>query len=391
MTRGGAGSALTPSLTRLELSELDHGDNLLQTEFWGRFKGEAGWRPAAFAWQCPGLQALLTLCPAAEGPPPENQAAPAPSPQGRFLLLERPLPGGPSIAYIPYGPALPAGLPPRAVTQFLAALAAALRNELPPSCFMIRFDLIEPSAPPPADRTPGRPLRPAPVRIQPPDSIILNLAPPPETLLAGMHKKTRYNIRLAERKGVRIRRFSPPQAAEHLGEWYRLYTETARRDRIALHTETYYRRLFEHAARIEARGTPPRSAPPVRLNLYMAEHHGTPLAGIITARSGGRCHYLYGASGSLKRELMPNHLLQWRAITDAQAEGAREYDFFGIPPGESPEHPMHGLRRFKIGFGGNIVHYLGAWDYPFSPLLYTLYTRAERFRARRAARRKKHR
>ena len=391
MTRGGAGSALTPSLTRLELSELDHGDNLLQTEFWGRFKGEAGWRPAAFAWQCPGLQALLPLCHAAEGPPPENQAAPAPSPQGRFLLLERPLPGGPSIAYIPYGPALPAGLPTRALTQFLAALAAALRNELPPSCFMIRFDLIEPSAPPPADRTPGRPLRPAPVRIQPPDSIILNLAPPPETLLAGMHKKTRYNIRLAERKGVRIRRFSPPQAAEHLGEWYRLYTETARRDRIALHTETYYRRLFEHAARIEAPGAPPRSAPPVRLNLYMAEHQGAPLAGIITARSGGRCLYLYGASGSLKRELMPNHLLQWRAITDARAEGAREYDFFGIPPGENPEHPMHGLRRFKIGFGGDIVHYLGAWDYPFSPLLYTLYTRAERFRARRAARRKKHR
>ena len=391
MTRGGAGSALTPSLTRLELSELDHGDNLLQTEFWGRFKGEAGWRPAAFAWQCPGLQALLPLCHAAEGPPPENQAAPAPSPQGRFLLLERPLPGGPSIAYIPYGPALPAGLPTRALTQFLAALAAALRNELPPSCFMIRFDLIEPSAPPPADRTPGRPLRPAPVRIQPPDSIILNLAPPPETLLAGMHKKTRYNIRLAERKGVRIRRFSPPQAAEHLGEWYRLYTETARRDRIALHTETYYRRLFEHAARIEVPGAPPRSAPPVRLNLYMAEHQGAPLAGIITARSGGRCLYLYGASGSLKRELMPNHLLQWRAITDARAEGAREYDFFGIPPGENPEHPMHGLRRFKIGFGGDIVHYLGAWDYPFSPLLYTLYTRAERFRARRAARRKKHR
>ena len=388
MTRGGAGSALTPSLTRLELSELDHGDNLLQTEFWGRFKGEAGWRPAAFAWQCPGLQALLPLCPAAEGPPPENQAAPssspAPAPQGRFLLLERPLPGGPSIAYIPYGPALPAGLPPRAVTQFLAALAAALRKELPPSCFMIRFDLIEPSAPPPADSTPGRPLRLAPIRIQPPDSIILNLAPPPETLLAGMHKKTRYNIRLAERKGVRIRRFSPPQAAEHLGEWYRLYTETARRDRIALHTETYYRRLFEHAARIQARGAPP-------LSLYMAEHQGALLAGIITARSGGRCLYLYGASGSLKRELMPNHLLQWRAITDARAEGAREYDFFGIPPGESPEHPMHGLRRFKIGFGGDIVHYLGAWDYPFSPLLYTLYTRAERFRARRAARRKKHR
>ena len=381
LTRGGAGSALTAALTRLELSELDQGDNLLQTGFWGRFKGEAGWRPAAFAWQCPGLQALLTPSPAAQGPPPENQAAP--SPRGRFLLLERSLPGGPSIAYIPYGPALPAGLPTPALTQLLAALAAALRNELSPSCFMVRFDLIEPSAPP---RPPGRPLRPAPLRIQPPDSIILNLTPPPETLLAGMHKKTRYNIRLAERKGVRIRRFSPPQAAEPLGEWYRLYTETARRDRIALHTETYYRRLFEHAARIEARG-----APPVRLNLYMAEHQGAPLAGIITARSGGRCLYLYGASGSLKRELMPNHLLQWRAITDARAEGAREYDFFGIPPDESPEHPMHGLRRFKIGFGGDIVHYLGAWDFPFSPLLYTLYTRAERFRARRTARRKKHR
>ena len=364
----GAGYGLNLTLTRLKLSDLDDGDNLLQTGFWGAFKRRAGWRPAAFAWQCSGLP---------ESPPPENPAAPAP--QGRFLLLERRLPGGPRIAYIPYGPALPPNLSSPIITEFLSALAAALSEQLSPRCFALRFDLIEPASP---HAVPAPPLRRAPRRIQPPDSIILNLTPSLEDLLAGMHKKTRYNIRLAEKKGVEIRRFAAHQTAEPLGEWYRLSIETARRDRIALHSEDYYRRLFEHAA---------ACPDAVSLSLYMAEHQGDSLAGIIVARSGRRAVYLYGASGALKRELMPNHLLQWRALIDARNEGAEEYDFFGIPPADNPDHPMHGLWRFKTGFGGEIVHYLGAWDYPLSPFLYALYTRAEQFLARRAARRKKHR
>jgi len=231
------------------------------------------------------------------------------------------------------------------------------------------------------------PLRPAPYRVQPPDTVILNLEPEEEELLSGMHKKTRYNIRLAEKKGVIIHRNTGKDALKSLGHWYEIYRETGRRDGISLHPESYYRRLFENAMQAEIPAGSSGSNP--HFSLYTAVHEGDTLAGIIVSRSGGRSTYMYGASGALKRELMPNQLLQWTAIKDARTEGAGEYDFFGIPPANNPSHPMHGLWRFKTGFGGEILHYRGAWDYPLIPVIYSLYRWAERIRGQLAARRKR--
>ncbi len=166
-----------------------------------------------------------------------------------------------------------------------------------------------------------------------------------------------------------------------LENWYELYRETALRDGISLHSFSYYRRLFELSGAYE--GVRPR------LFLYMAIHEGDILAGIIVSHWDGRATYMYGASGGHKRALMPNHLLQWAAIQDAADEGCKDYDFFGIPPADNPLHPMHGLWRFKTGFGGRLVHYQGAWDYAYSPLLYLFYSLDERFRGYLAALRKK--
>ena len=350
---------------------LDGNDQLLQTGFWGRFKSSAGWTPRAFSWTTSGGDGTGG---------------------GRFLVLERRFPGGLRMAYVPYGPNLGIGIASVQASSLLASLAGQLKPYLSPRCFMIRFDLCGGTSGPvgtdvPAPDALERPLRRAPYRVQPPDTVILPLldnAGEPlgdETLMAGMHKKTRYNIRLAARKSVEVSRTQGEAALSRLPDWYRLYRETGERDGISLHSESYYRRLFELSA---AEGPRAGSSPP-GLSLYMARHGEANLAGIIVSRSGRRSVYMYGASSSLNRELMPNHLLQWTAIRDARDEGAAEFDFFGIPPADDPAHPMHGLWRFKTGFGGNLHHYTGAWDVPFSETVYTLYAGAEKLRGRRAA------
>jgi lipid II:glycine glycyltransferase (peptidoglycan interpeptide bridge formation enzyme) len=102
-----------------------------------------------------------------------------------------------------------------------------------------------------------------------------------------------------------------------------------------------------------------------------------PLASIITLFCGNEAVYLYGASSNEKRNLMPAYSLQWRAINDAIAFGCDRYDFYGIPPTNDESHPMHGLYRFKTGFGGSIVHRVGSYDIVLRPVLYFGYRFAE--------------
>lgn len=104
------------------------------------------------------------------------------------------------------------------------------------------------------------------------------------------------------------------------------------------------------------------------------------LAGIITLFTKSEGVYLYGASGNAHRNLMPNFLLQYTALSDAKAFGSKVYDFYGIPPTADEHHPMHGLYMFKVGFGGPLIHVVGSWDVPLR-LIYHFYTLAERLRA----------
>jgi lipid II:glycine glycyltransferase (peptidoglycan interpeptide bridge formation enzyme) len=159
---------------------------------------------------------------------------------------------------------------------------------------------------------------------------------------------------------------------QELSAWYSLYRETARRDRITLHSEDYYRRLFS-LAREYGPGAP-------ELRLLLARHQGRLLGGVILALRGERAWYLYGASATAFRNLMFTYALQWRAIRLARERGCATYDLFGVPPSNDPAHPMHGLWRFKTGFGGRIVNRYGCWDLPFSRLLYNGYRAAEGLR-----------
>ena len=334
-------------LEKTDLRSLSGGNNLLQSGFWGRFKENHGWQPFPFRYVWEGRELSL-------------------------LVLVRRLARIVPIAYVPFGPEL-TGIRD---TDHLSALGEALLTELPLGTLFVRFDMTAPRTSGTAESLPSRAgLTKAPSDIQPPDSVILDLTSSEEDIRSGMHKKWRYNISLAEKKGIRVTEASP----DELGKWYELYRITGERDKIALHPESYYKRLFS-LARDSALGGGMASRDYPDLRLWLAFHGDELLAGIVTSFYGKRATYLYGASSNSKRNLMPSYALQWSAIKAAKEAGCEEYDFFGIPPTDDPGHPMHGLYRFKVNFGGEAVHYEGCWDRVYGRLFYTLYVLAEKAR-----------
>jgi lipid II:glycine glycyltransferase (peptidoglycan interpeptide bridge formation enzyme) len=173
-----------------------------------------------------------------------------------------------------------------------------------------------------------------------------------------MKQKTRYNIRLAERKGVAVRLGC---AADFPG-LYRLYAETAARDDFVIRNEDYYLDLW---GAMVAAG---RALP------LIAEVEGQPAAAVMAFHFAGRAWYMHGMSGPEHREKMPNYLLQWEALRRLKALGVCAYDLWGAPDEFIESDPLWGVYRFKDGLGAQVVRGLGAWDYPARPLLYRLYT-----------------
>ena len=331
------------------LSRCNEASSFLQSGFWGSFKARFGWNARAFLaeWDSPG-----------------GETTP-------LLVIRRRMGPGFSLAYVPGGPELPPGFPSSAGPgEALRELAEALRGFLPRNTALIRFDppwFTEGDIPPPLL---GKPFSRAAADVQPPDTVIVDLRPSGEAILRGMKPKWRYNIRLAEKKGVTVRRADE----EGLDRFYALLRETAKRDGIAIHSRDYYGALFSHRRDYAGGGGSP-GVPDIRL--YLACHGGETLAAIITLFRKTAAVYLYGASSDHKRNLMAPYALQWRAMADARAEGCLEYDLYGIPPREDPSHPMAGLYRFKTGFGGRIIHRSGSWDYAYRPVLRHMFTAAE--------------
>jgi lipid II:glycine glycyltransferase (peptidoglycan interpeptide bridge formation enzyme) len=335
------------NIVSADLGICEGSDSFLQSALWGAFKARFGWKPFAFLVDWAGFG-------------------------GRPLLaLARRLAPGFSFVYVPWGPELPRGFPAggRERTLALAELARKLRCFFPSGTAFIRFDppwYTEGAVP-----SPGSPFQRASADIQPPDTALVDLTPDPRDILAAMKPKWRYNIGLAEKKGVAVSGQSGALLDEKdIEVFYRLLAETAKRDGIAIHGMAYYKTLFELC----------RTDGGAELSLYTASHEGDTLAAIVVLRRGNQAVYLYGASANIKRNLMAPYALQWRAMQDAKAAGCAVYDLFGIPPNDDPNHPMAGLYRFKTGFGGRIVHRAGSWDYPYKPLLCALFGLAEKLR-----------
>lgn len=202
--------------------------------------------------------------------------------------------------------------------------------------------------------------------VQPKDTLVLDLQRSEDELLANMHQKTRYNIHLAERKGVTVR-FS--QKVADLDSFLDLAREVSTRGEFRYHPEAYYRAMAEA---LTDNGM---------LAFAVAEQGGDVLAVHLMVAFGQVMTYVHGASSSDKRDLMGPHLLQWEAIKRAKAQGKSTYDFFGVAPADAKDdHSWAGLTRFKAGFGGRRESYVGGHDLVLDTLLYGVFTAARRVR-----------
>ncbi|MDD3826888.1 MAG: peptidoglycan bridge formation glycyltransferase FemA/FemB family protein [Anaerolineae bacterium] len=316
--------------------------HLLQTWPWGELKARFGWQVGRVA------------------------AGPA-----LAQVLFRPLPVGlGSIAYVPRGPA--GSLEPAALADLLAAIRPMARRR-GAICLKIEPDREEDEALAGELRAAG--FRPSTQDVQPRRTLVVDLQGEADAILARMKQKTRYNVRLAARKGVSVR----PGSEEDLPAFYGLMEETARRDGFGIHTRAYY----EAAHELFVSGG--------RGCLLLAEHEGQLLAGLVAMAFERAACYMYGASSGEKRELMPTYLLQWEAMLWARQRGCLYYDLWGVPDEEEEtleagfaerSDGLWGVYRFKRGFGGRLVRTAGAWDLVYSPLRYGLYNVALALRER---------
>ncbi len=407
--------------TEIDIDQIESGDEFLQSPVWARHKSAFGWRSRAFRFFFADRQA-------SGGSGVEDELT-----EGSWdlLVLTRRIAPLLSLSYLPHGPSLSyireiqAGLYARghsaSPAQILSLIGALLKPQVKSSIF-VRFDLDWPLSSAFSGSLAGRSLDGTPAfsdskspgavpgatqqgtiladadsiswedtgftgrgrlhrrsgmvkssaDIQPPDTVLIPIDKSrfsEEDILSSMKSKTRYNIRLAGKKGVEVRRIErtdytvPPE----LHQWYELYRITEQRNNIALHSRRYYARLFELTKSADC-------------FLYMAYHQEDLLAGIIVVSRASKSWYLYGASSNVKRNLMPSYALQWRAILDLREKGCTLYDMFGIPPYAEKGHPMFGLYQFKTGFAGRIIHTPGAWDRPLMPILYSMYRMAEALR-----------
>lgn len=169
-----------------------------------------------------------------------------------------------------------------------------------------------------------------------------------EELLSSFKSKCRYNIRLAQRKGVSCGVWGK----ERLGDFHRLMVETGARDGFHVRTEEYFGRMMD------ALGD--------RCRLYLCDYEGQALSGAICVQQGNRTCYVYGASTSAHRDVMPNYLMQWEMIRWALETGSEIYDFQGVPCWYDPENPNYGVYRFKTGFNGRLCIYAGEFRMVFA-------------------------
>lgn len=182
-----------------------------------------------------------------------------------------------------------------------------------------------------------------------------------DEVLAGCHQKTRYNIRLAKRKGVVVKEGT----REDLKDFYKIMIETGSRDGFIIRSLDYFEKMYDELA-------------PKHMKLLMAYYEDKPISGIIPIMYGNKTWYLYGASSNQHRNLMPNYLLQWEMIRQAIQNKCDIYDFRGVSGVVDETHPQYGLYRFKKGFGAEFTEFIGEVYWPFKPLTYKLYKIAEK-------------
>lgn len=198
--------------------------------------------------------------------------------------------------------------------------------------------------------------------IQPKYVFRLDISPDEEQLMANLHQKTRYNIRVALKKGVEI---IEDCTKEDLPVFYKILQETAERDKFLVRSYSYFEDFYDYLVH---KGY---------AKLFLAKYEDKIIAGTLAFKLGDKAWYIYGASSNAYRNVMPNYLIQWTMIQWAKKQNCTMYDFRGVPGHLTEDNPLYGLYRFKKGFNGEYTEFIGEYDLVYQPTAYKLYNTLE--------------
>jgi peptidoglycan pentaglycine glycine transferase (the first glycine) len=358
--------------------------HFLQTYEWGQVKAKYGWTPIYAVWDADGKWKV-------ERDP--NALSTFHLPVAAALILKRQIirdgfAARLSVLYAPKGPLLDwtnEALRKRVLNdlQAFAKKEGAIFLKIDPDVVLgtgmpsSQDDMIDSGGQAVMSELKQRGWRYSEDQIQFKNTVLIDLSPPEEELLARMKQKTRYNIRLAQRKGVFLR----VGKSDDLPTLYQMYAETSVRDGFVIRDEGYYKTVWQTFMTNESSAISNLQSPITNPQLPMphaesliAEVNHEPVAAIFVFYFAGNAYYVYGMSRDAHREKMPTYLLQWEAMKRAKAKGCSVYDLWGAPDVFDESDSMWGVYRFKEGLGGKVVRTLGAWDFAPNPFWYKLYS-----------------
>ncbi|MEX1112541.1 MAG: peptidoglycan bridge formation glycyltransferase FemA/FemB family protein [Candidatus Andersenbacteria bacterium] len=307
--------------------------SFLQTWEWGEIQKKLGVNPQRFVVESDGVF------------------------QAVFLILARPLPLGRSWLYIPRGPIVRDDAL-SVWTQIEKGIEEIVKKERP---LFVRLDPALTDIP---DVFAAKRWRKAEREVQPRHTLLLDLTPGEDDLLAALASKTRYNVRLSQRKGVTIR-FS--SEVNDVDTFLQLAQDVHSRSGFSFHPDEYYRGIMEVLG------------PQGLAELAIAEYEGVAVAAHLMVYAGPVATYAHGASSSQHRNLMAPTRLYWETILRAKSRGCTTYDFFGVAPKDAAsDHPWSGITRIKQGFSGTYTEYIGAYDFAPDTMIYNAFHIARR-------------
>jgi lipid II:glycine glycyltransferase (peptidoglycan interpeptide bridge formation enzyme) len=301
--------------------------HVLQTAGWGELKAATGWNVRRFVLEGGVAQVLL-----------------------------KPLPLGLSVAYAPRGPLVA----PEHLGEAIAALREALARE---RCASLLCDPEAPDDPAIRASLARTGVSASPVFVQPRRTLLMDLSKGDEELFAAMRKKTRQYIHKAERAAV------VTEESRDVDRFMKVLSAVGQRDRFAIRSREYFETLL--------------SAFGDRALLMFARIGDEDTGAMLLVRMADRAWELYGGWSGAHAEARPFYLLKWRAMLRMRQLGVRRYDMYGLA--DSADDPLAGVENFKLGYGGEVVEWIGALETPVRKALYPLWQLAARRRLARSA------
>lgn len=358
--------------------------HFLQTYEWGQVKSTYGWSPIYFVWDKEGRMketrdvgelSSLAFYPSAAAMVLQRQ------------VLRNGFAARLSILYSPKGPLLDWSnefMRSRVLDdlQSFAKRQGAIFLKMDPDVVLgtgvpsTENDIIDHNGQAVMSMLKRRRWRYSSDQIQFRNTVFIDLTPSEQEMLARMKQKTRYNIRLAEKKGITLR----VGTKEDLPMLYKMYAETSVRDGFVIRDEGYYKTVWEtfmgsNDERLDRSQVPTLEPPGIpACEPLIVEVNHEPIAAIFVFYFAYRAYYVYGMSRDVHRDKMPTYLLQWEAIRRAKAKGCTVYDLWGAPEVFDESDTLWGVYRFKEGLGGQVVRTLGAWDFAPGLLWYKMYS-----------------